>query len=94
MEAKEENRGDGTREYIRTLRLLEKHSMARVTKAVKKAAQGEFYTRDAVAQLLIPRENARLTTFSLAGREHLRQVQVAKQDLSAYRDLLGTGVAS
>ena len=94
MEAKEKNHGDGTREYIRTLRLMEKHSPARVTKAVKKAAQGEFYTRDAVAQLLYPQGNYRLTTFSLAGREHLRQVQVAKQDLRAYRDLLGTGVAS
>jgi len=94
MEAKEKNHGDGTREYIRTLRLLERHSIGRVTKAVRKAAQGEFYTRDAVAQLLYPRGNYRLTTFSLAGREHLRQVQVAKQDILAYRELLSVGVAS
>ena len=94
MEAEEENHGDGTREYIRTLRLMEKYGIGKVTQAVKRASQGEFYTRDAVAQLLIPQENYRLTTFSLAGREHLRQVQVAKQDLLAYRDLLQGEVTS
>ncbi|MGH7866819.1 MAG: IS21 family transposase [Candidatus Dormibacteraceae bacterium] len=91
MESKEKFHGDGTREYIKTLRLLEKHSMGKLTWAVKKAAQMEIYTRDAVAQLLYPQENFRLTTFSLAGREHLRRVQVARTDLSAYRELMAVG---
>jgi len=43
--------------------------------------------------LLISREEFRLTTFNLDGREHLRHVQIAKQDLSAYGDLLGPEVA-
>ena len=94
MEAREKNHGDGTREYIRTLRLMEKHHISRVTRAVKNAVQAEIFTRDAVAQFLISRKVFRLTTFSLAGREHLRQVQVAKQDLAAYRSLLGPGVAA
>ena len=94
MEAKEVKHGDGTREYIRTLRLLEKRSLRRVTQAVKKAVQMEIYTRDGVAQLLISREEFRLTTFNLDGREHLRQVRVAKQDLGAYGDLLGPGEAA
>jgi hypothetical protein len=94
MEAKEKNHGDGTREYIRTLRLMEKRSLGRVTQAVKKAVQMEIYTRDGVAQLLISRQEFRRTTFSLDGREHLRRVQVAKQDLSAYGDLLGPGEAA
>jgi hypothetical protein len=51
----------------------------------------EIYTRDAVAQLLYPSEDYRLTTFNLAGREHLRQVQVARTDLSAYRELMLVG---
>jgi hypothetical protein len=89
MEAKEQNHGDGTREYIRTLRLMEKRSLTKVTRAVKKAVQMEIYTRDGVAQLLIAREELRLTTFSLDGREHLRGVHIAKQDLSSYGDLLG-----
>ena len=94
MEGKERYHGEGTREYIRTLRLMEKHSLARVTRAVKKAVQMEIYTRDGVAQLLISRGAFRLTTFSLDGREHLRQVQVAKQDLTAYGALLGPEVAA
>ncbi len=81
MEGKEKFHGEGTREYIRTLRLMEKHSMGRLHRAVKKAVQMEIYTRDAVAQLLYSREDFRLTTFSLAGREHLRRVQVARTDL-------------
>ena len=91
MEGKEKFHGEGTREFIKTLRLLEKHSMGRLHRAVKKAVQMEIYTRDAVAQLLYSREDFRLTTFSLAGREHLRQVQVARMDLSAYRELLAVG---
>lgn len=88
MEAQEKERGDGTREYIRALRLLEKHSLGRLTRAVKKAVGMEIYTRDALAQLLYPREDYRLTSFRLAGREHLRQVKVAQQDIAGYGELL------
>jgi transposase len=91
MEGKEKFHGEGTREFIKTLRLLEKHSMGRLHRAVKKAVQMEIYTRDAVAQLLYSKEDFRLTTFSLAGREHLRRVQVARTDLSAYRELMLVG---
>lgn len=89
MEGMEKNRGEGTREYIKTLRLLEKHPIGRLTRAVKKAVGMEIYTRDALAQFLFPREDYRLTTFSLAGREHLRQVKVARQDLMEYSELVG-----
>lgn len=91
MEAMEKFHGDGTREYIKTLRLLEKNSMGRLTRAVKKAVQMEIYTRDAVAQLIYSPEYYRRTTFSLDGREHLRRVQVARTDLSAYRELMAVG---
>jgi transposase len=91
MEGKEKFRGEGAREFIKTMQLLEKHPMDRLTRAVEKAVQMEIYTRDAVAQLLYPREDYRLTTFSLDGREHLRRVQVARTDLSAYRELMLTG---
>jgi transposase len=91
MEGKEKFHGEGAREFIKTMRLLEKYSMGRLTRAVKKAAGMEIYTRDAVAQLLYPREDYRLTTFNLAGREHLRQVQVARTDISAYRELMMAG---
>ncbi len=91
MEGKEKFRGEGAREFIKTMQLLEKYPMERLTRAVEKAVQMEIYTRDALAQLLYPREDYRLTTFSLDGREHLRRVQVARTDLSAYRELMLTG---
>jgi hypothetical protein len=94
MEGMEKFHGEGTREFIKTLRLLEKYSFSRLARAVKKAVGMEIYTRDAVAQLLYPREDFRLTTFSLAGRDHLRRVQVARTDLSAYRELMLTGCES
>ena len=91
MESMEKHHGEGTREYIKTLRLLEKHSMGRLTRAVKKAVEMEIYTRDGVAQLIYSRDFYRRTTFNLAGREHLRLVQVARTDLSAYRELMAVG---
>jgi hypothetical protein len=91
MESMEKRHGEGTREYIKTLRLLEKNSMGRLTRAVKKAVEMEIYTRDGVAQLIYSREYYRRTTFNLDGREHLRLVQVARTDLSAYRDLMAVG---
>jgi transposase len=91
MEAQEKHHGEGTREYIKTLRLLEKNSMGRLTRAVKKAVEREIYTRDAVAQLVYSPEYYRRTTFTLDGREHLRRVRVAATDLSAYRELMAVG---
>jgi transposase len=91
MEGMEKRHGEGTREYIKTLRLLEKHPMGRLTRAVKKAVQMEIYTRDSVAQLIYSREYYRKTTFNLDGREHLRMVRVARTDLLAYRELMAVG---
>lgn len=91
MEAREKHHGEGTREYIKTLRLLEKHSLSRLTGAVKKAVERDIYTRDGVAQLIYSREFYKRTTFTLAGREHLRHVLVATTDLTAYRELMAVG---
>jgi hypothetical protein len=88
-----ERDGEGTREYIRVLRLLEKHSLARLTAAVEQGLRLRAHSRDAVAQFLLPREDWRATTFSLDGREHLRRVVVRTTEVSAYRDLLPIGGA-
>jgi transposase len=88
-----ERDGEGTREYIRVLRLLEKHSLARLTAAVEQGLRVRAHSRDAVAQFLLPREDWRATTFSLDGREHLRRVVVRSTEVSAYRDLLPIGGA-
>ena len=93
LEDEEEREGDGTREYIRVLRLLETHSVRTVARAVHKGLDVNALTRDAIAQFLIPQEDWRQTTFRLAGREHLRQVRVAQTDVSQYGSLLAVGGA-
>jgi hypothetical protein len=90
----DERGGEGTRDYIRVLRLLEKHSLLVLTRAVTRGLRIGALTRDAIAQFLFPQQDWRQTTFRLDGREHLRQVRVAQTDVSAYRELLVTGGAS
>lgn len=80
--------GEGTREYIRVLRLLEKHSVGSLTRAVEQALRCGASSRDAVAQFLTPRTEWRTTRFCLDGREHLRGVQVACTDVAGYSQLL------
>src|SRR5208283_4843955 len=60
-----ERDGDGTREYIKVLRLLEKHPLLKLRAAVEQALAVGAITRDAVAQFLYPREDWRVTMFSL-----------------------------
>lgn len=83
----EECRSRGTREFIRVLRLLEKHPLERVEKAIGKALRLRHCNRDVVAQYLYPDEPFSPPTFSLDGREHLQGVYVAAPDLSAYLQL-------
>jgi hypothetical protein len=77
----------GTREFIGVLRLLEKHSFARVEQAIEKALQLRHCHRDVVAQYLYEEEP--VTAFSLEGREHLKGVYVAPPNLNGYRELMG-----
>ena len=81
--------GEGTREYIRVLRLLERHSLAVLRPAVEKALAVGALTRDAVAQFLFPHEDWRLTVFCLDSYPHLRAVHIAPPDVHVYRQLLG-----
>ena len=81
--------GEGTREYIRVLRLLEKHSLPDLRAAVEKALAVGVVTRDGIAQFLFPREDWRFTVFSLDGHPHLRTVRIAPPDIQSYRELLG-----
>ena len=87
LEAQQE--GEGTREYIRVLRLLEKHSLPDLRAAVEKALAVGVVTRDGIAQFLFPREDWRFTVFSLDGHPHLRTVRIAPPDIQSYRELLG-----
>jgi len=89
LEREAERKGEGTREYIRVLRLLEEHSMSDLTAAAEKALRLGAPSRDVIAQFLIPQEDWGQTTFRLDGREHLRRVRVEQTTVSAYSVLTG-----
>ena len=93
LEGEEGKKGEGLREFIRVLRLLEDHSMDKLRVAVEKALLIHAHSRDAVLQFLVPRFSWRNTTFMLDRCKHLRLIKVSKPDLSAYRNLLSPGGA-
>ena len=66
-----ERDGEGTCEYIRVLRLLEKHPLAQLRPAVEQGLKAGALTRDAIAQFLYPPPDWRLALFSLAGHPSL-----------------------
>jgi len=88
-----ERGGEGTREYIRVLRLLEKHRVRSLKRAVEKGLRSGALIRDAIAQFLIPQDDWRRTSFRLEGREYLRWVKLSATDISAYGALLRGGGA-
>ncbi len=80
---------EGTREYIRVLRLFGKYGLADLTTAVEKALKVRAVTKDAVEQFLPPAKPWGQTSFRLAGRKHLRLVQVSKTNIKDYGSLRG-----
>ncbi len=94
LESATDPSGEGTREYIRILRLLERHSPAKLQRAVEKALGCGAPNRDVVVMYLLSPDDMRPPLFRLAGREHLRGVEVASADLSAYGQLLSPGGVS
>jgi len=87
----ETHRDNGTREYIQILLLLKKYSIKQIAKAITKALNYRIYCYPAVQQFILTAEDYAFTTFSLAGREHLRSVTVNKTDVSAYGSLVSGG---
>ena len=83
--------GEGLREFIRILRLLEEYPMNTLKQAIEQSLCIGAHSRDAIMQFLSPHLSWRHTTFLLDRREHLRLVQVKDPDISAYRDLLSGG---
>ena len=91
LAAEEHQAGEGDREFIRVLRLLEDYPMDRLKHAVEKGIGIRAHSRDAIAQFLVPRPSIGLATFNLNGCEHLHRVHVDKPDISAYSLLLSPG---
>lgn len=82
---------NGTKEYIRVLRLLEVHSLKNLTCAVEKTLRVRAITKEAVEQFLPNSTPWRRTAFTLAGREHLRLVKVSDAAIGDYSALLNQG---
>lgn len=87
----ETHRDNGTKEYIQILLLLNKYSATQISRAITKALNYRIYCYDAILQFLLTTEDYALTTFSLAGREHLRHIVVNMTDVSAYNSLVSGG---
>jgi transposase len=90
----EEKEGEGSREFIKVLRLLEDYPVTKLSKAVEKGLEIRGHSRDIIAQFLIPHFSWEQTTFLLANRQHLRLVKVARPNITAYRALLYRGGVS
>jgi len=89
LEVESETVGEGVREYIRVLRLLEDYSRVEVSRAVEKGLKIRVHRRDAIVLFLRPDHS-----LQWPGRDHLAWVQVASPDLSAYCALLSPGGGS
>ena len=87
----ETHRDNGTKEYIQILLLLKKYSITQIAKAIGKALNYRMYCYDAIQQFLLTAEDYALTTFSLAGREHLRRIVVNETEPAAYSSLVSGG---
>jgi len=84
-----ERQGDGTREFVRILRLLEHHSMENLDRSIKKALEIHALNRDVVAQFLYSDELVEHLSFCLDGREHLKGVEARMPQISIYKELVG-----
>jgi transposase len=87
----ESHRDNGTKDYIRILLLLKTYSMAQIANAITKALNCRIYDFSAIQQFLLTAEAYSFTTFSLAGREHLRRIVVHQTEVSAYGVLVSGG---
>ncbi|MHC4091722.1 MAG: IS21 family transposase, partial [Planctomycetota bacterium] len=88
-----ERNGEGTREFIKVLRLLESATVRQVADAVEYALAIGMNDGDAIQLVLEHRRDTQVPLFSLDGRPHLAGVQVQSPDLHAYHDLLAGGAA-
>ena len=84
--------GLGTREFIRTLRLLESWSLKELTEAVNYALDIGIHDADSIQVILEHRRESPVGLFSLDGRPHLKMVAVTETCASAYQNLLLEGV--
>lgn len=86
-----QNHSRGTRAYIRILRLLERHSMAALTRAVERAVELGVEDEEAIRNLMLCPPEATPSPLDLSGRGHLA-VRIVPPDPSLYGQLVRGGV--
>ena len=84
----EEDSGWGTREFIRTLRLLETATLKQLTAAVEYALDIGVHDRDSIRVILEHQREPPTALFSLDGRPQLKLVEVSQTEVAAYQSLL------
>ena len=83
-----ESGSEGRREFIKILRLLEKHSVRELGTAIDRALQIGAMTVDVVRILLQEGRESPAKLFRLDNRPHLQDHQIPKPNLSKYGYLL------
>jgi hypothetical protein len=78
---------EGTQEFIKVLRLLEKVSLSQLARAVEQALFIGATSVDAIKLILEYGRQEPIALFSLDGHPHLKSVQVPEVDLTEYRGL-------
>jgi len=86
LENREE--GEGAREYIKVLRLLERFSLNELGEAVERALSVGAPGSEDIRLLVEHRRDRPVELFSLDGRPHLKEVEVDDVDLSIYSTLV------
>lgn len=82
----------GTREFIKVLRLLERHSLSALKVAVETALELGMTSADAVRLIVDASQEPPIGLFSLDGRPQLKLVRVEQTQIAAYQSLLTTSV--
>lgn len=79
---------EGRREFIKILRLLEKHSFDELGKAVERALQINAMTVDVICILLQENREQPAKLFTLDGRPHLQDHSIPEPHIYKYNQLL------
>ena len=85
---------DGTREFIKVLRLLESYRLNELAAAVEKTLEIGAITPDAVRLILEYQREEPIRFFRLDGRPHLQGVEIPPPKLTVYTSLMRGGPLS
>ena len=84
--------GEGTREFIKVLRLLEKVKLKELTQAVHQALSIGAIGCDAIQLIALHRQQSPVDLFCLDGRPHLKALKMQDIDLGVYETLKVEGL--